>query len=183
MNRLDEEKQYWNLASLDPDVDKKYICDLDNEPFFKALGELPTPVLEIGCGVGRLMQPGYTGVDISKGMLKIAKKRKPECHFFHCNGRILPFEDKEFQSVYCVLLFQHLPEEGVKSYLKEAYRVLRKGGTFRFQFIQGRENEPFSHHFTLDDMDDWAQEAGFLVTQIDEKLIHINWTWFTAKKE
>ena len=180
--RLEEEKRYWNLAALDPSVDEKYICDIEDEPFYAALGDLKPPVLEIGCGVGRLMKPGYTGVDISRKMLAIAKKRKPDCTFILGNGREIPAHNGSFQSAYCVLVFQHLPEEGVKAYLKEAHRVLKRGGVFRFQFIQGTESEPFSHHSPIDDMDWWVQQAGFTVEAIDEKLIHKQWTWFTARR-
>lgn len=176
------EKEYWNSAAEDPDVDNKFICDLDDFECTKALGSLKSPVLEIGCGVGRLMKLGYYGVDISKKMLAIARKRHRGCTFVLGDGRKLPFEDNMFNSVYCMLVFQHLPMEGVKAYLSEAYRVLKKGGVFRFQFIQGTEREPFSNHYLLDDMDFWVQRAGFTVTQIDEKLVHPQWTWFTAIK-
>lgn len=183
MNRVTEERLYWTEAAEDPEVDVKYICDMDDAQFFKALGKLPDPVLELGWGVGRLMKPGYIGVDISRKMLSIGRKRHPGCRFVLCNGREIPMESNSFGSVYCVLVFQHIPEEGVKSYLSEIHRILKKNGVFRFQFVEGHEHEPFSHKYSIDEMDFWTQRAGFTITQIDEKLIHPQWVWFTAVKE
>ena len=106
MTRLDQEKTYWNECAKDPDVDIKYISDVSTEDCLDAIGVLDGFVLEIGCGVGRLMHSACTGIDISEDMLKIARKRKPDCTFIKNDGRTIPFEDSFFDSVYCVLVFQ-----------------------------------------------------------------------------
>lgn len=182
MNRVDEEKQYWDMAALDSLVDEKHISSLPTEDCMTAVGNWAGEVLEIGCGVGRLMQPNWCGVDISENMLEIAQKRHPECHFYLNDGRTLPFDDGVFHVVYSVLVFQHLDEEGIKSYIKEAYRVLDILGIFRFQFIEGNEHEPFSQHYSLDSLLKWLEDVGFTVKTVDKGLVHYQWVWVTAQK-
>lgn len=65
---------------------------------------------------------------------------------------------------------------------KETYRVLKPGGIFRFQFIEGIEQEPFSNHYSLDDMKQWLNDAGLEFVKADQGLCHFQWTWVTAKK-
>lgn len=182
MNRIKLEKDYWNKAALDLDVDKKYICDIPNEKFrhIPPIVSMSNKYLDLGCGVGRLMEnfDNFYGIDISENMLEIARKRKPNCNFKLTDGRTIPYEDNYFDFVYCVLLFQHLPLEGVSAYIKESARVLKKGGRFIFQYIEGKENEPFSkhyrfYHFNLDKFKVLNKQFG---------LIHPQWTWIEAKK-
>jgi ubiquinone/menaquinone biosynthesis C-methylase UbiE len=175
MNRIQEEKDYWNEAALDPNVDEKYICNLPSEPFFEILGGLEGKVLEIGCGVGRLMKDGYCGIDVSENMLAIAKDRKPKCEFKITDGRSIPYPDETFDGVYCVLVFQHLPADAVQIYIDEAMRVLKPDGTFIFQYIEGREDAPFSKgHFPI--------LKNFRTINRYESLIHPQWTWIKIKK-
>ena len=157
MNRVELEKAFWDTNALDKDVDKKYISDISTEDCLNDLQGMFGEVLEIGCGVGRLMKKGYWGIDISTNMQEIANTRKPECGFKHCDGRTIPFDDDSFDSVYCYLVFQHIPKDAVDGYIKEAYRVLKKGGTFIFQWIEGAENEPFSKHYSKEDMNEMTK--------------------------
>lgn len=182
MSRVDIEQDYWNRAALDSEVDTKYISSLSTDECQAAIGNWNGDVLEIGCGVGRLMRPNWCGVDISENMLEIAQRRHPECHFYLNDGRTLPFDDGVFHAVYSVLVFQHLDEEGIKSYIKEAYRVLDTLGIFRFQFIEGDEHEPFSQHYPLGKIADWLTEVGFTIKQTDTGLVHYQWVWLTCQK-
>jgi len=146
MKRVDLEKAYWNKNALDPEVDEKYIADVPTELCLQDIGELKGEVLEIGCGVGRLLREGYVGVDTSVEMLNIARQRTNN-RVVHNDGRTLPFDDESFDSVYSYLVFQHLPFSAFGGYKDEAYRVLRKGGLFVFQFIEGDETEMYSNHY------------------------------------
>lgn len=180
-SRLDQERDYWNTAALDPDVDEKYICDMATDDCLKELGELQGRVLEIGCGVGRLMQKGFHGVDISEEMLKIAQARKPKCTFQLIKGKI-PFNADSFDTVYSMLVFQHLKPDTVFHYIKEASRVLKTPGTFRFQYIEGTEREPFSNHYTQEEMENWLLTAGFTSATWQESKLNDLWRWVTATK-
>ncbi len=93
-------------------------------------------VLDLGCGPGRLYHlfkdfqgVDYTGVDQSKGQLDIAKEDFPENNYIEAEMTELPFANNEFDIIYCIATFHHLPDE--KSRLKgleEMKRVLKSGG-------------------------------------------------------
>lgn len=180
--RIELEKQYWDLAAQDPNVDTKYICDQSKESCLSAIGSLKGRVLEIGCGVGRLMKTGYFGVDISEKMLELAKINNPDCIYSICDGRTIPYDDNYFNSIYCILVFQHLPLEAIETYIKEVSRVLKNKGLFRFQFIEGVEQEPFSHHYQLEEIKDILNTNDFYLEKVDKRLVHKQWTWITATK-
>lgn len=181
-NRIEVEKNYWNVAAQDVEVDRKYISNLSEKPVLKKLGKLKHRVLEIGCGVGRLMKQDYYGIDISERMIFIAKQRKPGCNLQVSDGRTIPFEDKYFNSVYSVLVFQHIPFQGFLNYTMETARVLRNGGKFIFQFIEGDEEEPFSCHYDIQKVRHVLKEAGFTVNSVKKGLGHEQWTWITSTK-
>lgn len=186
MSRVQLEKDYWDRAALDPDVDRKYISDISTEQCIEAL-ELSDDVLyiaEIGCGVGRISnQIGAVGVDISQNMIDIA--RKNECfegQYEVSNGRTIPLPSDNYEFVYSVLLFQHLEGTTILGYMQETYRILKPGGIFRFQYIPGTENEPFSKHYDTRQMRKWLQVAGLKFIKEDKGLCHPLWSWITAKK-
>lgn len=101
--------------------------------------------LEIGCGLGRLMRPlaphfaEIHGVDVSGEMVRRAAEslRDIPNAYVHLTGGadLAVFPDGHFDFAYSYAVFQHIPSrEVVFQYLKEARRVLRPGGVFRFQF-------------------------------------------------
>ncbi len=89
-------------------------------------------LLDAGCGSGRntirLFRLGadITAVDISEGMLKVLKRKKPQIKTVQADVRDLPFDEKSFDIVVSNLVLVHLkyPEEGID----EFYRVLKDGG-------------------------------------------------------
>ncbi len=108
----------------------------------------PTPAgwraLEIGCGLGRLMRPlaGHFaeihGVDVSDEMVGRAQEKLGGTlnARVHLSGGadLAMFPDGHFDFVYSYAVFQHIPNrEVVFQYLREARRVMRTGGVFRFQ--------------------------------------------------
>lgn len=100
--------------------------------------------LEIGCGLGRLMLPlapyfgEIHGVDVSEEMIRLAREKLravPHAHVHLTGGADLgAFGEDSFDFVYSYAVFQHIPSgEIVFRYLREAWRVLKPGGVFRFQ--------------------------------------------------
>ena len=104
-------------------------------------------VLEIGCGIANLLRPLSTkvaeahGVDISGEMLRQAKERTRVYSnvFLHkTTGELDMFPDDYFDFVYSSGVFIHFPSKPlVYTYFKEAARVLKPEGTFRFH-VDGR---------------------------------------------
>lgn len=89
-------------------------------------------VLDVACGTGdmavELLRRGcsVTGVDLSKEMMAIAKRKAPQAEYRLADVERLPFGDASFDAVTCafgVRNFVHL-EQG----LHEMLRVLKPGG-------------------------------------------------------
>jgi SAM-dependent methyltransferase len=107
-------------------------------------------ILEIGCGLGRLLVPLYdrgaehcVGVDASQNMIAAGKvligKRKIDLLLCDGEGQI-PFPASElrgyFDFAFSIITFQHIPNTAaVAKYLGEAYRLLRPGGQLVFQVL------------------------------------------------
>ena len=105
-------------------------------------------VLEIGCGPARILQhiasrfDDACGIDISTEMLRLAEERtqhQKNIHLYHGSGSNLdPIGSNSIDLVYSVITFQHIPAEIVRNYIREAFRVLKSGGVFRFQVFEHR---------------------------------------------
>ena len=94
-------------------------------------------VISIGCGSGVdsrwLADNGagkVTGVDISSGLIDIAKKDNPDIEFHVMDMEQLVFEDESFDLAYSSLAI-HYVDDWTQP-LKEAHRVLRPGGHYVF---------------------------------------------------
>lgn len=91
--------------------------------------------LEVACGTG-LNLPLYsedielTGIDLSPGMLAIARKRARElgraADLGEADAQRLPFADASFDTVVCTLSLCSVPDEHAT--VAEMRRVLRPGG-------------------------------------------------------
>ncbi len=103
---------------------KEYVQDRDN-------------ILDFGCGNGRLIELfknkniNYTGVDPSAELIQLAQ----ENHKNNANSFIkinstkvsLPFNDKNFNSIYSIATFHHLPGKRHRADVaKELYRVAKE---------------------------------------------------------
>ena len=106
-------------------------------------GEAPKSVLDLGCGDGRakeLLEKGfhvgrYVGVDIDDSP-EVLSAQRPEGTFVFFNGVDIPFDDDEFDIVYCRQVFEHVRHPD--ALLDEVGRVLRPGGAF-FGSLSGLE--------------------------------------------
>ena len=100
-------------------------------------------VLEIGCGIGRLLRAMRRrarlaiGVDISGEMIDRARAELlPDegIRLLRTDGDLRDVPDGSIDFVYSFIVFQHVPSRSaVLTYLRESSRVLRPGGLLRFQ--------------------------------------------------
>lgn len=110
----------------------------ENRIILKKLGNIRgKKILELGCGLGEasvyMAKQGAEvfATDISDGMLNLAKKLA-EKHAVQINTKKsysdqIDFDDETFDIVYAANLLHHVDIERT---LKEAVRVLKKGGVF-----------------------------------------------------
>lgn len=95
-------------------------------------------VVEIGCGAGRItwcLPLSFSRVyalDVSPDMLAFARSRVPDERIVWqmVAGTEIPLPDRSVDAVFSCHVLQHLPDaDAVYSYIGEAARVLRSGGT------------------------------------------------------
>ncbi len=94
-------------------------------------------ILSIGCGSGVDTQwfvdqgaKKVVGVDISEGLITIAKKKFPDIVFKVMDMESLDFEDETFDLTYSSLAIHYLADWTTA--LKEARRALKPGGRYVF---------------------------------------------------
>jgi ubiquinone/menaquinone biosynthesis C-methylase UbiE len=104
----------------------------------KKLTQLLDPgaeVLDVGCGAGVpvtkfLVDEGFsvTGIDISDGMLKLAKKHVPKCKFLKADMSEMDFPENSFDGIVSFYAVIHLPREKHADLFKNFYKFLKPGG-------------------------------------------------------
>jgi ubiquinone/menaquinone biosynthesis C-methylase UbiE len=107
------------------------------------LGSGGTEVLDAGCGTGRiaryLADRGCTvrGVDLSPGMLAMARRDHPDLDVREGSLTDLPFRAHAFDGVLLWFSLIHLPDDELPCALEEAARVVRPGGLVLVAFQVG----------------------------------------------
>jgi SAM-dependent methyltransferase len=154
-------------------------------------------VLEIGCGIGRLLRPfvsrvrSVAGVDISGEMIERARREfagTPNAAFWRTDGDLAPVGTGTIDFVFSYIVFQHVPRKrAVLTYIAEAGRVLKGGGLLRFQ-VDGRTVNPLRPldtwtgiQFGEAEMRDAMKGAGFEVLEV--RATGTIYTWYTARRK
>ena len=208
-NILAEKDVKYFIRSVDKQTDEEFWksgkknCDQIlgiNTSRYKQIFENKTPkkmrVLEIGCGIGRILIPmsrvfgeAY-GLDVSEKMIEGAKKNIqniPNCKVFANSGSNLSmFSDDYFDFCYSIIVFQHIPEkEVIINYIKEVSRVLKTGCLFRFQVFGETKWKPnkyntwYGTHFTSEEIHKIAEENKFQI--LEESGQNDQYYWLTFK--
>jgi ubiquinone/menaquinone biosynthesis C-methylase UbiE len=118
------------------------------------------PVLDVGCGTGiatgDLHDLGVriTGVDLSPGMLAMARERCPTVHFEVGSMLALDAPAGSFGGVVAFYSTIHVPDADLPTALAEFHRVLAPGGHLLLAFQIGDEplhmTSALGHDITLD---------------------------------
>ena len=192
------EEDFWN-SGIDECND---ILGISTERYQKIIENKDTSsmnVLEIGCGIGRILIPmrkifgNVTGIDISSEMVLLGQKYVsdiPNCSIIENNGVDLSeFSDNSFDFCYSFIVFQHIPEKQiVENYIKEVSRILKVGCLFRFQVrgtISTKPNEITTWdgvQFISDEIHEIANDNNFEVIEESSDKEEYYWLTFKSKK-
>jgi cyclopropane fatty-acyl-phospholipid synthase-like methyltransferase len=163
-------------ASGERDLEGQVLDGLDVLPGWR--------VLEIGCGMGRLVKPlsgrvaRVVGVDLSEEMIRRARDYcaglgNVELH--RTDGRLDSLPEASFDFVFSHIVFQHVPRKAyVEAYFRDAFRLLVPGGTFRVQ-VDGRARQFFRRLiadswsgvvFSARELSRRLERCGFRVTEL-----------------
>ncbi len=131
-------------------------------------------LLDLATGTGTIARAAaakgasVVGIDVSTGMLEIARRLSPQLEFRLADAAALPFCDGLFDVVTCGLSVSHFDDR--ERALGEVVRVLRPGGTFVASAWADAGSSPSKTVFQL--LDHYAAPGDSL----DEE------TWTTAQR-
>lgn len=144
-------------------------------------------VLEIGCGVGRITRyfaenfAEVHGIDVAPEMIAQARARLAG----HSNVTLHigsgfdlhPLPDAHFDLVFSYIVFQHIPSvDVIRNYIREAARVLKPLGAFKFQ-LNGDQSDAYRAHerdtwlgetFSRKEVEEMLNEAGLMLAEVED---------------
>ena len=128
----------------------------DLKPYLKNV-KSGSSVLDVGCGNGRLLlglpeKTKYTGLDISKELLKEAERAHPEHKFYETDitkeslWKHLP----QYDYIFCVAVFHHLPTKKDQLFvLNQIKRHLKPRGKILITAWNLWQPKYLKYHFDL----------------------------------
>lgn len=137
-------------------------------------------VLDVGCGTGQTtgfianLGVNITGVDLSPGMITVAKRHFPEVSFEQGDLFKLDRADSSIDGIVAFYALVHVLPEQLPDALQEFARVLKPGGTALISFHIGEgqvHNDNFLesgaeltfYYHNMEDMENQLAVAGFSI--------------------
>lgn len=110
-------------------------------------------VLDMGCGTGnytdalRRVAKSVIGIDLSVGMLEQARLKFTDLSLICGDVTSMPLKLESFDAAFAIQVLHHVKEK--EFFLKEAYRVLRKGACIAIHACSHRQMRAFwfYHYF------------------------------------
>lgn len=108
-------------------------------------------VIDLGCGDGRdtfyLHQKGVdvVGIDLSQGMINLARKKHSNTAFFKQDMRKTVFPEDTFHCVWASVSIINMPKSELSTIESEVFRILNPDGIFAFSIKLG-EGEGFEEN-------------------------------------
>jgi SAM-dependent methyltransferase len=160
-----------------------------------AKSPLDLSMVEIGCGVGRMTRMlarvfgQVTALDISEEMAARARANTadlPNVTVLLGDGATLrPLASNTYDFVFSFIVFQHIPSLAIiGSYCREAHRVLKPGGLFKFHvqgrttFRRGRRDTWTGYQVSPAEARGLARGAGFAMEHSEGAGTQYYWLWF-----
>lgn len=142
-----------------------------------------TKILDVGCGNGRdckyISQKGFdvNGIDLSVGMLEIAKERVPEGKFEVMDITDITYPDNSYDGIISNCSLFHVPSEELPKTLESFARILKPNGKLLLILQEGlgetMVEEPYRkgvhiymNYFSLEQIQNLLREYGFEVNNV-----------------
>lgn len=148
----DREALRRSYDAVAPEYHARLGAELEYKPWDRALlGALVEQagpgamVADLGCGPGHVTAflaargARAVGIDLSPGMVELARRLHPEAEFRVGDLVSLPAADGEFAAAVALYSLIHLPEDELGAALGEMRRVLRPGAPLLVAFHVGSE--------------------------------------------
>jgi SAM-dependent methyltransferase len=106
-------------------------------------------VLDVACGTGVLARAAadrvgptgaVVGVDLSEGMLTVARRLRPDLEWHRGDAADLPVADADFDVTACQSALMFMPD--ATAVLREMARATRAGGTVGIQIYASLDDQP-----------------------------------------
>ncbi|MDQ0815054.1 SAM-dependent methyltransferase [Streptomyces sp. B3I7] len=141
------------------------------------------PVADVGCGTGRVtahlgrLGLDVFGIDLSPGMLEVARREHPGLRFALGSMTDLDLADATVAGLIAWFSLIHIPDDEIGTVLAHFRRVLRPGGPLLLAFhvgdgttvkTEGYGGHPMKvhvHRRRHDRMNAWLDASGFTVEE------------------
>jgi len=203
MNKISNQtvRQYDKLASL---YDKKHKYPtfwLKEQKLFKKLIK-GRRIIDIGCGPARdgiffaKNNFDYVGIDASKNMLKIARKKVRTGRFFNMNFYNLRFPENSFDGFWAAASLHLIPKKDVAQVLNSIVKIIRLDGigfitVKRRKRIGANKSAPswspditsYYHYYSKDEFQKILEKRGFQILKAYyKKKSNGNWLCYFVRK-
>jgi ubiquinone/menaquinone biosynthesis C-methylase UbiE len=165
-----------NGNDSDEVLKKKVAVNWDEKTLKRHLDIINCPrginsVLEIGCGVGRILKELKdiklrVGIEASEDMIRLGKEycKDTDIQLIKVSGEgNIPVPSNQFDFAFSLTVFQHIPNtDTVKRYISEMYRCLVVGGKIRIQILSENFNKgKFWSYHNPKELMDYMESIGF----------------------
>ena len=200
MNKKEETTKAYNLGAKD--LSKKFNeIGLRTEDIERAFSFSPNKnpnVLEIGCGNGRDAKyilkytKNYTGIDISKEMIKLSKKYLPKANFIIGDIEKINIP-KDIDIVFAFASFLHLDKKSFEKILNKFHKKINKDGiiyislkynkTYKEKIKEDNFGRRFFYLYSIKDLQELAEKTNYkLIYKSRQNIRNNNWVTVTFKK-
>lgn len=160
----------------------QFLGELAGKPLDRALLDLVAtevgdlgPIADIGCGPGHVARylhdrgAATIGLDLSPGMIDVAKAAHPGIDFQVADMRALPFPDGVWGGIVALYSIIHVEPTELAAVFREFSRVLRPGGTVLISFHIGDERRHVEEMLgSAVDLDFQFYRRGFVADGLEE---------------
>ena len=192
VNNLTIKEKKQSVIDNYDDIAKEYVNEFfedtsDNKYIDIFLNSLNgKKILDVGCGNGKdckyILEKGFNinGIDLSIGMLNIAKEKVPNCNFEIMDITKITYPDDSYDGIISNCSLFHIPVEELPKTLKSFKRVLKPDGKLLLILQEGNGEtmveEPYRpgiyiyiKYFSKNEIQKLLQEYGFEIDYLLKK--------------